>query len=1003
MSLEIRHIRTIAFFSCASRSFRNQSVFASAAALLLCGVAAQAQLQVTYGSKGVQTLSYNGVVLENVATFPADSFHIWHMKATDTSGNVLTCGQCGWGESNNGESWNPQTNTETYTFSWGSVATQFVQSGNNLNMIVTETNNAGSGLVFDGAEVLPLALHFPKDPKGFNGYTQYAITTTDPGVSVADFGSGVVTSVIPNESQALYGGWLNVGAATYSPLMVSTAPDGLATFLPHNDLPLQPGNSLTYTVSLRFTNEGTAANASDGYASFASTYPSQMTWTDKRLIGTAYLASSPAGGGDITQPGGYPTNPRRYFNDPSVDVTTPAGLQIFQDRMLAQAAGNVLNAKNMSAQGVITWDIEGEQYPQDTSYVCSPDQIAAVAPEMESTITDRTSPYYGQKLDDAYFKTMSSAGLRVGLCLRPQAFTLGANGTASQVFLSTDAAIIANLENKARYANQRWGATMFYVDSVVDVNGGTLDPAIFQQLITDLPNLLFIPEESTTRYYAYTAPFYSFIFHTTTGTAPVVYNTYPKAFGANLVNDVSPVTLAEYTPQLIQAVEHGDILMGHADYWQANDPTLVAIYAAAGVHAPTAPTATTPVITWVPAAMVYGTAVSAAQLDASANAPGTFSYSVSAGTVLHAGNNALTATFTPSNTSEYTSAAATVNLVVKQATPTISWATPAPMPANSALTTAQLDATANVPGSFSYNPGLNTVLTPGTYNVTATFTPSDSVDYSTATATTQITVLSAATKATPSVTWPTPAAIRYGTALSSAQLNATASVPGTFSYSPAAGAVMGVGTTTLRVTFTPSNLNAYNPTSKSTTLTVSQATPTVQWGTPAAITAGTALSSAQLNATANVGGTYSYSPAAGTVPATGNDTLSVVFTPTDTKDYTTQTANVTLTVNAASAPASTAKVAILSPTSGTFVSGAITVVGQVNVTLDAAGSYLMVDGVEVGWQRVDGPPFLYGLDTTTLANGPHTIQIWAHDIANNTTISAPVTINVVNGLVNEQL
>jgi hypothetical protein len=27
----------------------------------------------------------------------------------------------------------------------------------------------------------------------------------------------------------------------------------------------------------------------------------------------------------------------------------------------------------------------------------------------------------------------------------------------------------------------------------------------------------------------------------------------------------------------------GDILMGHADYWQANDPTLVAIYQAAGV------------------------------------------------------------------------------------------------------------------------------------------------------------------------------------------------------------------------------------------------------------------------------------------------------------------------------------------------------------------------------------------------------------------------------------
>ena len=299
---------------------------------------------------------------------------------------------------------------------------------------------------------------------------------------MADFGSGVVTAVLPDESKALYTGWKAAGAATYSPIMTSTSPDGLATFLPHNDLPLAPGETLTYTLSLRFTPEGTAANVSDATTSFAQTYPSQMTWVDKRIIGSAYLASSPASTGDITQPGGFPSNPRRYFNDPAVDITTAAGLQAFQDRMLAQASTQVTNAQNMSAQAVMTWDIEGEQYPQSTSYVCSPDQIAAIAPEMETTISDTKSAYYGQKLDDAYFKTMTSAGLRVGLCLRPQVFTLGANGTASQVPLSTDAAIIANLEKKARIANSRWGATMFYVDSVVDVNGGTLDPAVFQQI-----------------------------------------------------------------------------------------------------------------------------------------------------------------------------------------------------------------------------------------------------------------------------------------------------------------------------------------------------------------------------------------------------------------------------------------------------------------------------------------------------------------------------------------
>ncbi len=1004
MNLSIRRRSRLVLSQLSSRSRRSAFVLGASALTLLCGAGADAQLQVTYGGKGVQSLSYNGFGLEDTGAFPADAFHIYHMGATDLSGNPVTSGQFGWGENNNGESWNAQTNTETYSFSWGSISTQFVQNGNNLDMIVTETNNPGSGIIFDGAQIFPLALHFPIDPNGFNGYTQYAITTTDPAVSVADYGFGVVTSVVPNESIAMYGGWSNVGNATYSPLMTTTAPDGLATFLPHVNTPVQPGSSLSYTVSLRFTPEGTAADATDAYSSFAATYPSQMTWTDKRIIGTAYLASSPAGGGDITQPGGFPTNPRRYFNDPTVDITNPAGLQNFQDRMLAQAASNVANAKNMNSQGVITWDIEGEQYPQDTSYVCSPDQIATVAPEMESTITDANSPYAGQKLDDAYFGTMSAAGLRIGLCLRPQAFTLGANGTASQQFLNGNAAIIANLENKARFANQRWGATIFYVDSVVDGNGGTLDPAIFGQLITDLPNLLFIPEESTTRYYAYTAPFYSFIFHTTTGTAPAVYKSYPNAFGANLVNDVNPVTLAINTPQLIQAVSNGDILMGHADYWQLNDPVLVAIYAAAGVHAPAASAPATPVISWPnPAAIPYGTAVSGAQLNATANVPGTFSYSVAAGAVPNAGNVTLTANFTPSNSSQYTSAQASVNLTVNQATPVINWAAPAAISSGTALSGGQLNASANVPGTFSYNPAAGTVLTPGTYNVSATFTPTDSVNFASASATVPVTVLQPTSSQTaPHVWWPAPAAVTYGTALSAAQLDAASNVPGTFTYSPGAGTVPSAGNDTLTVTFTPNDGQTYTSATRTRTLTVSQATPTIQWGSPAPITAGTALSAAQLNASASVPGTFAYNPGAGAVLNAGPNTLTVVFTPADGTDYSTQTSSATLLVNAAAPPATT-NLGILAPINQAFVTGFVTVIGQVNLALDAAGSFLMVDGVEVGTQRVTGPPFLYGLDTTTLSNGPHTIQLWAHDIGNNTTITPPMTINVVNGLINEPL
>ena len=80
-------------------------------------------------------------------------------------------------------------------------------------------------------------------------------------------------------------------------------------------------------------------------------------------------------------------------------------------------------------------------------------------------------------------------------------------------------------------------------------------------------------------------------------------------------------------------------------------------------------------------------------------------------------------------------------------------------------------------------------------------------------------------------------------------------------------------------------------------VTVNRATPTITWATPAAIVYGTVLSTTQLDAAASVTGSFIYSPAAGTVPAVGNDILSVAFSPADTTNYTAATASVTLTVN----------------------------------------------------------------------------------------------------------
>jgi glucose/arabinose dehydrogenase len=89
-------------------------------------------------------------------------------------------------------------------------------------------------------------------------------------------------------------------------------------------------------------------------------------------------------------------------------------------------------------------------------------------------------------------------------------------------------------------------------------------------------------------------------------------------------------------------------------------------------------------------------------------------------------------------------------------------------------------------------------------------------------------------------------------------------------------------------------------TSTAVNVTVSKATPVVSWAKPADITQGTALSGAQLNASANVAGSFVYTPASGTVLAQGNNqTLSVVFTPTDQNNYNPANASVLINVLAA--------------------------------------------------------------------------------------------------------
>lgn len=77
----------------------------------------------------------------------------------------------------------------------------------------------------------------------------------------------------------------------------------------------------------------------------------------------------------------------------------------------------------------------------------------------------------------------------------------------------------------------------------------------------------------------------------------------------------------------------------------------------------------------------------------------------------------------------------------------------------------------------------------------------------------------------------------------------------------------------------------YNYEDAAVAFTVAASVPVVSWTPPAPIVYGTPLSAAQLNATASVPGTFTYSPAAGAVPGAGTQSLTVTFIPNDVVDY----------------------------------------------------------------------------------------------------------------------
>ena len=263
--------------------------------------------------------------------------------------------------------------------------------------------------------------------------------------------------------------------------------------------------------------------------------PVIIHWPDRRPIGTLFLASNSSSS---------PTNPRGWFNDPSLDFVGTNGTQQFRKALLEYTDRSIEILKRTGAQGVIVWDLEGQQYPHKTTYIGDPRFLDQLAPEMALVA-------------DEFFARLRNAGFKVGLTVRPQQLIFDRGWPQQTQVLD----IKKNLIEKIDYARTNWGATLFYIDS----NGGIRRPDEVWQLRSlakQRPDVLLIPEHSYLPYWTVSAPYASLRKNESPTTARWARKLYAGTFQVVDIGDAS-----NEAAKITLAWDQGDILLFRAWFW----------------------------------------------------------------------------------------------------------------------------------------------------------------------------------------------------------------------------------------------------------------------------------------------------------------------------------------------------------------------------------------------------------------------------------------------------
>ncbi len=468
----------------------------------------------------------------------------------------------------------PATRSQTkdavdLAYPWGSVSCAYSKKGENEIVLHIGITNSSKGAISDVSLRL-MELNFPSVPEGmtleagmfgfgFKGKPAQmgaVALLADPEFVVpivrVDYGNSTL-NLCSDDVESLVGVLYptNRPANTSYPFLSACRN-------------VEPGTTKTFAVSLRFGPSASSVHdlSGDVLKRYSEKYPFQVKWNDHRPIGAIYLASSGIK---------VPANPRRWIvNEGKIDITTDEERTKFREALLKFADSSIKVLKETNAQGMVTWDPEGQEFMQSV-YYGDPRLTPTLAPEMEFK-GEGTAP-----IIDEYFARFRAAGLKVGVCIRPQQIAMVDKKPVQAAADDEHAAEV--LKSKIEYARKRWGCTLFYIDSTVGKTHLALSPDVFKAVADAYPDVLLMPENESMRCFAYSAPLNSYVHHKITSTPVGARMVYPNAFSVLLAPEgFRP----EDDDALVDAVRNGDILIFNCWYKNPGVTKVEEIYGKAG-------------------------------------------------------------------------------------------------------------------------------------------------------------------------------------------------------------------------------------------------------------------------------------------------------------------------------------------------------------------------------------------------------------------------------------